>query len=87
MFLIEKLSKLQETDKRANPSSLTPGRTDVKVRLGPPWDPCDPCLPPCEKDIREPESHWALHFLCLHISVFFIKKKTVLTHSTRLALL
>lgn len=34
MFLIEKLSKLQETDKRANPSSLTPGRTDVKVRLG-----------------------------------------------------
>ncbi|XP_036265326.1 transmembrane channel-like protein 5 [Pipistrellus kuhlii] len=30
MFLIEKLSKLQDTDKRANPSSLTPERTDVE---------------------------------------------------------
>ncbi|XP_054570765.1 transmembrane channel-like protein 5 isoform X2 [Eptesicus fuscus] len=30
MFLIEKLTKLQDTDKRANPSSLTLERTDVE---------------------------------------------------------
>lgn len=33
MFLIEKLTKLQDTEKRANPSSFTLERTDVEVRL------------------------------------------------------
>ena len=33
MFLIEKLTKLQDAEKRANPSSSTLERRDVEVRL------------------------------------------------------
>lgn len=33
MFLIEKLTKLQDTEKRANPGSFTLETRDVEVRL------------------------------------------------------
>lgn len=77
MFLIEKLTKLQDVEKRANTSSFIPGRRDVEVRreftLGSSLVTQTCLLVKCasgnEDNIR------ALHFLCLNISVFFLFNK------------
>ena len=37
MFLIEKLTKLQDVEKRANPSALILERREVEVRPQLPW--------------------------------------------------
>lgn len=37
MFLIEKLTKLQDMEKRANPSALILERREVEVRSQLPW--------------------------------------------------